>query len=91
MFYLSVIVIFCIALAADWLAIAYHDARESLEVERTVNIASVMEVVSWLPLILAVDLDVIPIWVGAIVSVLGSRIGTRYALRKLKESRTKSP
>jgi hypothetical protein len=77
---------FVFAIAADWLAIAYHKAREKGQVRRTAIVAVALEMISWSPVLAAVSAGGRLVWACAAASVIGSAVGTVLGMRRYEAS-----
>jgi hypothetical protein len=75
---LAIIALVAIAAAADWLSIAWHRARESGRVARTVALSVALETLNAVPFAAAIAVDD---WRLLAAGVAGSAIGTALGMR----------
>ena len=75
---------FFTAIAADWLAIRWHEARENLEIARTMRLSGIIETINWAPIVFAIDSRVLSATVLAGINIVGTTIGTGIAMHRLK-------
>lgn len=75
---------FLTAIAADWLAIHWHEARENLEVARTMRLSAIIEVINWAPIVFAIDSDILSAKILAGLNIVGTVIGSGIAMVRLK-------
>lgn len=79
-----VIAFFVFAVASDWLTIAYHRARESSRISRTSILSAALELITWLPILVAVTTNSATVWACAVASIVGSGLGTSIGMRRGK-------
>jgi hypothetical protein len=75
---------FFTAIAADWLAIRWHEARENLEIVRTMRLSAVIEAINWAPIVFAIDSQILSAKVLAGLNIVGTVIGSGVAMARLK-------
>jgi hypothetical protein len=75
---------FLTAIAADWLAIRWHEARENLEIVRTMRLSAIIEAINWAPIVFAIDSDILSAKILAGLNIVGTVIGSGIAMVRLK-------
>lgn len=83
---LTLLAFFVLAAATDWVSVKWHGAREQKRAWRTAILSMVIEGMNWLPVWTAIQMDD---WRIMVVSVLGSGVGTRLALKDKDGNETK--
>lgn len=86
-FYL--IFFFLTAIAADWLAVRWHQKREALEVAATMKLSAIIETINWAPIVFAIDSDIVSAKVIALLNIAGTTIGVGGAMLRIKRERMK--
>jgi len=79
----GLLLFFVLATTADWLSVKWHEQRFAGHRTRAAAIAGMLEVLSWLPIYVAIKEDSVSILVVSVVgSMLGSWIGIRRKVVK---------
>jgi len=79
-----IVFFFFTAIAADWLAIGWHECRENLEIAKTMRLSAVIEAINWAPIAFAIDSDILSAKALAAISIVGTTIGTGIGLYRTK-------
>ena len=74
---------FILAAIADYLTCLYHDNRERDNIWTTSSISMGLETLSWIPIWFALTQE--NVWI-AIVSIVGSGVGTAIGLKKTRKA-----
>jgi len=75
---IALLLFFAMAVAADYLAVEWHSAREKYQLAKLGLLSAVLEFLSWAPLWVAITQENLT-WAGAAIvgSVVGSMLGCR--------------
>ena len=80
---------FVIAIAADWLTIRWHEAREAEQILRVMRLSAIIEAINWAPLVFAIDSDILSAGVIAAINIAGTTIGSGGAMYRMRLKKAK--
>lgn len=87
---IALFLFFVMAVAADWLSVEWHSAREKFQLKRLGILSAVLELLSWVPLWVAITQENIA-WASAAIvgSIVGATLGC-WKEKKRRENTTNS-
>lgn len=84
MIWIYLALFFFIAVAADWLTIRWHEAREATQILRVMRLSAIIEAINWAPIVFAIDSDILSAKVIALINIAGTTIGSGGAMYRMR-------